>query len=172
MMESLPRVLINSISLYTQGSRLAPISFSWPCFQSIRVELTRECFKSSYHMDLCGNESVWQPCCAKSALSTFMNLANYNMLTDGWPNLHRLLMPPAAIWETFLPKAGKFFTLVTRMSSQTLESRAWSCGTSEAGADACAAMAGLDLSKMNRAQLEKTLKDLENCSLLLWSNTE
>lgn len=113
-------------------------------------------------MKLCGSLVY-----TNSAVRAFMNLPSYNRLTDGCPNLHRPLMPPVAIWETFLSKAGQFFTLVTRMSRQTLESRAWSCGTLEAGAEACAELAGLDLSKMNQAQLEKTLKDLENCFFLI-----
>ena len=92
------------IRAYIQGSCLAPISISWPCFQSIRVKLTRECFKSSYHTDLCGNESKWQPL----ALSTFMNLANYNRLTDGASTLDMPLMYLQPFGNPFCRKLASF----------------------------------------------------------------
>jgi len=48
------------------------------------------------------------------------------------------------------------------MSTHTLQSRAWSCGSLEKGVKACAATAGLDLTAMKDMtpeELERTLKD-------------
>ena len=46
------------------------------------------------------------------------------------------------------------------MSDATLKSRAWSCGSLEAGVKACAKTAGLDISQLSNEEVQRALKDL------------
>lgn len=48
---------------------------------------------------------------------------------------------------------------MTTMSRETLQSKAWSCGSLEAGVKSALGTAGIDLQSMGAEQLEQTLKD-------------
>jgi len=54
------------------------------------------------------------------------------------------------------------------MSTETLQSKAWSCATLEAGAKSALGTAGVDLQSMDAEQLERTLKDQLLLYLLWW----
>ena len=66
------------------------------------------------------------------------------------------------------PDTSFFGLVVTTMSAETLQSKAWSCATLEAGAKSALGTAGVDLQSMDAEQLERTLKDQLLLYLLWW----